>query len=153
MLGGMASLWRTKEYLMQVSSTGYSETYKRFYFSDIQGFLLLPSRRRSNYYLALPVLFLPFLLASVVAASWVPSAVGLGVAALLALWNGLKGPSCNLYLVTRVQTARLEAIGRRRTALKLIDILRGTILVAQQPPPLPYRDAPPPAVPGSAPTL
>ena len=131
MLGSMANIWRTSDYLLQVSSTGYSENYQRFYFRDIQGFLLQVSNRRSTYNIVLGVCVVPFVIISAVMSTWIPAAIAGALIVLIVLWNTLKGPSCNVFIVTRVQTTRLEAIGRRRGAIKFIQSVQGLIEKAQ----------------------
>jgi hypothetical protein len=52
-----ASLWLGPDHLLSVDSSGYSETYKRFYFRDIQAVTMQESKRRTvwNVILAVPV--------------------------------------------------------------------------------------------------
>ena len=52
-----ASLWLGPDHLLCVDTNGYSETYKRFYFRDIQAITIRESARRNvwNSILVLPV--------------------------------------------------------------------------------------------------
>src|SRR5436305_8222975 len=65
---GSSSLWLGKDHLLCIDTTGYTETYKRFYFRDIQAIVI----RRTE--------------------SWKFTSLGLGVlAALFTLIAGLQG--------------------------------------------------------------
>ena len=50
------SLWLGKDHLLCIDSNGYSETYKRFYFQDIQAVSIRLTQRRQvwNWVLGVP---------------------------------------------------------------------------------------------------
>ena len=52
-----SSLWLGKDHLLCVDSSGYTETYKRFYFRDIQAVTLVATKRRDiwNGVLVVPI--------------------------------------------------------------------------------------------------
>ena len=135
-LGTYTSLWSAADHLMQVESNGYSENYARFHFADIQGFFIGPSNRRLNWNLfwGVVALFacLPLLAALARSERIGLSIVFLAVASVFLIWNNALGPSCRVYVVTRVQTAPLGALVRRRKAVKILGRLQPLIEDAQR---------------------
>ena len=50
-VGSYSSLWLGADHVMQLSSTGYTESYRRFYFRDIQAIFLVrrdPQQQREQ---------------------------------------------------------------------------------------------------------
>jgi hypothetical protein len=132
-----SSLWLGADHLLLVASNGYSETYQRFYFRDIQ---VLWIRRTDNWKywgLAWGVLAGLFALFSLVTAD-----VAIGyrliffggpafVFVALLLLNLAAGPSCICHLRTAVQTVELSALNRVPRARRAFDHLRPLIAGAQ----------------------
>lgn len=137
--GGMyrAALWMGPDHLLKISSNGYAEDYRRYYFQDIQAIVVKPTSAwhgRSLIFGALLVLFglitltgmanpteLEFILCAVLAVLF---------GALLAI-NLLRGPSCVCFIRTAVQTDKIESLRRLQTARKVLPILSERILEAQ----------------------
>jgi hypothetical protein len=128
---GYAQLWRAEDYLMQVLSTGFTETYQRFYWRDVQGIFVVPTRRRRNVFLLLLIPALLFVLIAALAQSWWPMMICCGLLLPIQVWNALKGTGADLYLVTRVQVKKLESLSRRRVVLRVLEELRPLINAAQ----------------------
>lgn len=134
-LGTYKSLWLAADHFMQVDSSGYSESYQRFQFSDVQGFFIQGSNRRLywNLFWALwaVVAGIPFFWT--VADGEMPGAstVFLIIATVFLVWNNLLGPSCRVYVVTKVQTLHLAGVARRRKANKVLGRLQPLIESAQ----------------------
>lgn len=118
-------LWLGKDHLLNIRRPIWSESYKRFYFRDIQaivlsatqtgrvlnamyglfavigcGLLLLLEPTAANTGLA-PIVFIGF---------------GLALAVTALVVNIMLGPTCRCVLYTDVQTEPLRALGRFRTA-------------------------------------
>lgn len=132
-LMGSTTLWMGRDHLLLVEGRGYTETYRRFYYRDIQ-FVLT---RRSNRAVVLSLVF-AVLLAGVATAAWLTGreflmfwAIPGGCFLLLLLINLAKGPTCLCDLRTGVQTARLDSLHRLRKARKAIGRLRRSIDEAQ----------------------
>jgi hypothetical protein len=133
--GSYKSLWLAGDHLMQVDSNGYTEEYQRFQFSDIQGFFITPSSRRLYWSLFWGVILLiaglaligAALNAEVPGASLVFTVISLG----FLIWNIALGASCRVFLVTRVQTVPLGALGRRRKANRVLGRIQPLIEAAQ----------------------
>ncbi len=131
-LGGYSSLWLAKDYLMAVQSTGYSDKYSRFYLRDIQGFMVEDSERRFYWGVVLGLLGAGFVLTSLlVRAHWAYTLAWLLLFGIPLAWNHVKGPGCKLYIITQVQTSRLQAISRRARCEEIIEFLRPLIEEAQ----------------------
>lgn len=135
-----SSLWLGADHLLGIDSNGYSESYKRFYFRDIQAVTIRLTRRRLiwNWVLGLPTIFC--------VAGWGydlllgggPSLGGIitgGVVTLLfavpLLINNLLGPTCACQLRTAVQTEELPSLCRLRKTRRILDRLRPLIAEAQ----------------------
>ena len=134
-VGSYTSLWLGDDHVMLVRSTGYSESYVRFMFSDIQGLFLAPSSRRRNWNL-----FWGFVAAcsGIIFATHltsedppIVSGVLLAISTIFLVVNSALGPTCKAYLVTRVQTLQLAPLVRDRRAEKIIRQLSPLINSAQ----------------------
>jgi hypothetical protein len=139
-----SSLWLGKDHLLCVDSSGYTETYKRFYFRDIQAVILMASKRRAiwNWVLGpLTAILLVLLLGSLPYTGSTGPNSNLGeivffaflgfVFAVPLLINNLLGPSCVCHLRTAVQTEELSSLNRLRRARKLLNRIRPLIAAAQ----------------------
>jgi len=160
--GTYSSLWLGPDHLLLVTTTGYTEEYRRFYFRNIQVLCLEPSRRQLwwGLGLGLPAGFaaLMVLLGS---ESPLAAAITGGILGIPFFWSLALGPGCRTYLATAVQTTPLPPLSRLRKARAVVARLRPLILAAQAdlaaPPPLttdtPAATAagePPPAAPAPA---
>src|SRR5436305_13755595 len=85
---GNSSLWLGKDHLLCIDTNGYTETYKRFYFRDIQALVIRKTERHKWMALIFALLavgfFLPTVLNSAVVARYIfGSIAGLFVVLLL----------------------------------------------------------------------
>ena len=125
-------LYQGPDHLLQVSSTGFNETYKRFYFRDIQAVVL----RQSGWWMfwtilwgALTGLFtLPVVIFGLEAIAAGVFAVIFLVALLIHL---LLGPTCAVFVRTAVQTEKLPTLKRLRAARKFLARLRPLVTAVQ----------------------
>jgi hypothetical protein len=128
------SLWLAADHIMQVDSSGYSESYQRFQFLDIQGFFIRDSARRIYWNLFWGMIALTAGLAfigGVINGDLGVSPVFLFIATVFLIWNNALGVSCRVYLVTRVQTVALGSLVRKRKARKVLGRLQPLIEAAQ----------------------
>jgi hypothetical protein len=105
------------------------EDYKRFYFNDIQAVITRKTGVGSVLSLilgAITVLFGLFAVASEGGWSVFPAIVA-GVMLLLWIINFFKGPTCETYLLTAVQTEKLHALHRLKTTQPVMNRLRSLI--------------------------
>jgi hypothetical protein len=123
-------LWLAADHLLQVRMRGYSETYRRFYFGDVQAFTL----QRTSRFLAWAIsLGVPTALCGIAATA----ADGIGwvsfwavLTALLALPLAIhlaRGTTCRCTITTALETTQLVALSRVRTARKALEVLRTEI--------------------------
>ncbi|MGD0278116.1 MAG: hypothetical protein ABSC11_02290 [Smithella sp.] len=120
------SLWQGKDHLLYLSSTGYTEDYKRFYYGDIQAITI----RKTIRYMVWNIILLTSLV-SFGAAAYSYSekflAVSLYTVAffsfLFLVINLLMGQTCICELYTQVSTEELYSLKRLRTAKKVINII------------------------------
>jgi hypothetical protein len=162
-----SSLWLGKDHLLQIDTSGYTESYKRFYFADIQALVMC----RTEHWLYQAVVFAAlacfFALIGIFGGgpviAWIFGILA-GLFALCLLLDLTGGPSSKCYVRTAVQTEALVSLTRLRRARRTFDVLRPLITAAQgelkmqqpasetagQPAPPVILDMPPP---GSEPIL
>jgi hypothetical protein len=136
------SLWLGKDHLLCLSTNGYTETYKRFFFRDIQAFTIVLTQRRQawNWVLGLALAWCAagcaysLFSGGSITPGWlgVGFAVTLSFAGLLVL-NNLLGPTCVCQLRSAVQTEVLSSVRRLKRARKLLARLEPLIAGAQAP--------------------
>jgi len=128
-------LWLGDDHLLQVESVGgYSESYKRFYFRDVQAIYLQKTNSWLIVNLVLGLFTGSFLLwtlmvkdhAGVIALGIVTSLFG-----LFLLVNALRGPTCACQLQTAVHREELPSLRRRRNAEKVLARLKPLLELAQ----------------------
>src|SRR5713101_1184503 len=105
-------LYQGSDHLLQVTSTGYSESYRRFYFRDIQA-ITIQKTHMGKFWTGLfgfltAVFGLPaFDLGGIGAiVMWCVA----GFFGLFPIGNVALGPTCACYVRTAVQTERLSAV-------------------------------------------
>ncbi len=128
------TLWTSADHLLLVYSHGVTESYRRFFYRDIQAIVIC---RTKNGLVMTLVLCLLGLVAGV-PAFFVPveGAVMFGIIAglffLMAAINHLQGPTCRCTLRTAVQTLELPSLHRVRSARKMLTRLHPAIMAAQR---------------------
>lgn len=129
-------LWLGKDHLLIVDSNGFAESYKRFYFRDIQALTVTRTSRRAQWNIALgcgAALFGVFALASEEGAL-VFFAILAGLCVGGAIFNTVRGATCRVSLTTAVQSEQLPSLGRIPRARKILAQLQPLIRAAQTPP-------------------
>lgn len=156
------ALWMGSDHLMAIRTFSYSESYKRFYYSDIQAVII----RRLDYWkvvsiiLALLSVFI-YLIAFFSGNTGTVVSIIFGTVFLLCfLVYVLWGANCESYIQTGIQIEKLPSLNRLKSTQKTLaflqpriervqgklsrDALRET-LVRQAPGPVQTRSAPPQA--------
>ncbi len=140
-----SSLWLGDDHLLCVESAGYSETYKRFYFRDIQAVTIQQTMRYQWLNGIAAFIFLSFFALSLATlpktspslwssgeiAGGIVLAVVLGLCVLLLLANLFCGATCKTGVRTAVQTEELPSLCRVRRARKVLQNIRPLIAAAQ----------------------
>lgn len=143
-VGTYSSLWLGPDHLLVVTSSGFSESYQRFYFRDIQAFAVADSVRFAVYnavtgcvlgFLGLIALLNTLLGKGVSGFILIPAAPALIVLA----WNLFLGRTCKVTLLSGVQSVALRPLSRFRRTRKVFARIVPLIEAAQSalvPPPL-----------------
>ncbi|MCX7824787.1 MAG: hypothetical protein N2689_04445 [Verrucomicrobiae bacterium] len=129
--GGIHSLWLADDHLLLLSHHWFSEEYRRFFFRDIQQISVAKTHGAMILNIVLGLFILLLAGAIPLVEVWQGLGVWIALAALLGVFNLLKGPSCVCELRTAVQTVRLKPLRRLRRAQKVLTRLRPLIEAAQ----------------------
>ena len=128
------SLYLSDDHILAVDSNGFSEDYKRFYFSDIEGIITRRTRRGDSWSIALGLLIACSLTGALFLESesfrilfWILS----GTFLVFLVGNIFRGPTCICHIMTAVQEEQLPSLNRLRVARKVIGTLRLAIEKAQ----------------------
>jgi len=131
---GNSSLWLGKDHLLCVDSTSYTESYKRFYFRDIQSIIVQKTDRQRISSLILGFcagICLLFLLVTDNTGIKVLWGIIAGLFGLVLLLDVIAGPSSYCLLRTAVQSEELASMNRLRRARRVLNRVRPLIAAAQ----------------------
>lgn len=137
-----ARLYLADDHLMLVGLSAWNESYRRFFFRDIQAIVI----RKTQWWILYGALWLLafFLFAAIaLALDDVASIVFWAIASLFIVGlavNVMRGPTCNCYVKTAVQTTRLAPLGRLRRARAFLEQLRPVLAQAQGQLPIPAQE-------------
>jgi len=126
---GHYTLWQGSDHLLQIYSRLGVEDYKRFYFNDIQAVITHKTGvgRVLNFVLgAITVLFGLFAITSEGGWSIFPAIIA-GVMLPILIIHFFRGPTCETYLLTAVQTEKLHSLHRLKTTQPVMNRLRSLI--------------------------
>jgi hypothetical protein len=124
------TLWLGKDHVLAIYSKRFSEEYKRFYFKDIQAIITRKNRHGLFINIILGLISSFFSLFLLDGWSYFPGITAI-LFLLLLLINWLRGPTCNTYIQTAIQTEALHSLNRLKTAQKVMDRLKPLIEGAQ----------------------
>ena len=132
------TLWLAGDYLLLLSSTGYTERVRRFYFADIQSIVhaRTGSGRDMNLVCAIIAILL-VLLGGLVGSGEEMMNVGLFIASLALLplaglvYNVIAGPTCACVISTAVHAERVLALNRTAKVERVIGQILTRIDAAQ----------------------
>ena len=128
------TLYLAPDHLLYVSSTGFSESYRRFYYRDIHSVTVRKTATGLLFnVLSGTLLFLCLVgaLSTGGAAGWIGWGISAALCVTLLLINVLRGPTCVCDIHTAVQSRRLYSVNRLRRAARLLAVLRPLLLAAQ----------------------
>lgn len=133
----LTTLWEGEDHLLLVDSNRMSESYRRFFYRDIQAFAICETAKGHITSGVLASLALPL----GIPAFFVGFNAGVVLGALavlfllLALINYLRGPTCLCTVQTAVQNHRITSLNRVRVARKVLGLIQPKIEAAQAAPP------------------
>jgi hypothetical protein len=124
-----------KDHLLSVHNAGYTESYKRFYFKDIQAIMAQKTGESTLWSIVFSILTVAWILIALmiddpvlsVVFGWLPANLFL----LSFIVNLLKGPTCVSYIYTAVTTEKLRSLSRLRNAQRVMNQVRPLIDNAQ----------------------
>jgi hypothetical protein len=127
-IGGSCSLWQTDDHLLLVESNGITESYRRFYFKDIQAIVIQKTNFSRNInYITVSILLAAILiyLSHVLGNGFANSAVMfIFLISLIPLFlNFLMGVTCICRIITPVQDEEIPSLKRLRNAEKVKKVI------------------------------
>jgi len=130
-----ARLYMGKDHILSLLSTGYTESYKRFYFKDIQAVVAQKTSDGTMWGISFAVFTVAWILIALIidepvlsfVFGWIPACVFL----VLFLGNLISGPTCVSYIYTAVTKEKLRSLRRLRKAQSVMNTLRPFIDSAQ----------------------
>ena len=126
-------LYQGPDHLLLVSSSGYYENYKRFFYRDIQSITL--EKTATGTVLSAIWAFFVFIFGTFAVFADGGAAVGLGIVAAIflvfLLGNLALGPTCKCHIKTAVQTEHLSNFRRLRSTRKVLGRVEELIRAAQ----------------------
>ena len=134
---GPARVWLGEDHVLLVRSRTFFESYRRFFFNDIQGMVVCRTNMGKIWNLIWGFFALLFGLLSL-AFDEIGIIVMLSLAApfvVALITNVVLGPTCAFHIRTAVQTERLPAVSRIATARHFIVRVEPLIAAAQGGPP------------------
>ncbi len=124
------ALYLGDDHVLAVDSNGFSEDYKHFYFSDIQGIITRRTKRGGTWSIVLALMIACSLMGALFLQKepvriffWVLS----GAFLVFLLVNAFRGPTCICHIMTAVQEDQLPSLNRLRVARKVIGTLQHVI--------------------------
>jgi hypothetical protein len=131
---GVCRVWLGEDHVLVVQAGGYSETYRRFFFKDIQAIVVQRTHTGKMWNGIWGGIFLFFGILAAVGGEFVTSMVLLCIGApfgFALIANLILGPMCVLTIRTAVQTERISALRRLRGAEQFIARIEPFIVAAQ----------------------
>ena len=133
-VGTNSRLYLGKDHLLRVNSNGWTEKYRRFYFTDIQAIVVNCTNERAIWASIHGMFFTLFAVLTVAIHDNVARVV-LGAIAFFfcqrLLVHLLRGPMCAAQIQTRLGAELLPSIKRMAGARKILDLLQPRIDAAQ----------------------
>ncbi|HEY4249521.1 MAG TPA: hypothetical protein VGM64_22045 [Lacunisphaera sp.] len=130
--GMMSQLWLGGDHLLHLTSTGYTETYRRCYLREIQSLLIVHTARRT--YIAIILAVLMWIIGMIMlmkGSGWVGYAILAAAFAPFFVWNYLLGTGCRVVMITAVQQERVASLCRLPKTRRVITELKPLIEAAQ----------------------
>ena len=131
---GPSRVWLASDHVLLVLGHGFYESYRRFFFQDIQA-VMVHRTHTGKIYTSLwlfGLLFFGLLVAGVSDPTGRVILLGLAVPFAVGLMiNLFLGPTCVCHIRTAVQTERVPAVSRWRTAQRFVSRVSPLIATAQ----------------------
>jgi hypothetical protein len=127
-IGGSCSLWQTDENLLLVESNGITESYRRFFFKDIQAVVIQRTNFSRNFnYIAASILFVSAILhfSNALGNGFLDSALMfvLFISLISLVLNCFMGATCTCRIITPVQDEEIPSLKRLKNAIKVKKVI------------------------------
>ena len=122
-------MWQGPDHLLSISRHWGSERYKRYYFDDVQAFIIRKTGLGKIQNVTCAILSGIFSVCAIHfggIAAWPLGALA-AITALVLVVNALRGPTCAFHIQTAVRTEHLASVNRMKTAGRLLSILKPLI--------------------------
>ncbi|MEO6994977.1 MAG: hypothetical protein ABI273_15320 [Lacunisphaera sp.] len=130
--GVMSQLWLGGDHLLHLTSTGYTETYRRCYLREIQSLLIVHTGRRTYIAIVLAVLMgIIWMIMLMEWSGWRGYAILTAAFLPFFLWNHLLGEGCRVVVITATQQERIPSLSRLPKTRRIIAELKPLIEAAQ----------------------
>jgi hypothetical protein len=125
-------LWLAEDHVLLVTTTGYTEEYRRFFFADIQAVFIRKTKAGTvaNWALVCIAIVLA-VLGIFVSEAFILCVVVAGFCLLFAGFNALLGPTCLVEIQTAVARQELPPLHRLRPSKKIVARLLPLVTAAQ----------------------
>jgi hypothetical protein len=131
-IGLMTQVWLGPDHLLHVTSTGYTENYRRFYLRDIQAMQIVHTARRTIIAVVLAaLLLLVVIIVTEANGGWVGCSVAATIFLPFLMWNHLIGQGCRVVVVSAVQQETMRSFSRLPKTRRLLAELKPLIEAAQ----------------------
>jgi hypothetical protein len=123
-IASRSRVYTARDHLLVMQSTGYTEEYKRIFFRDVRS---VEVRHTNGQFWNGLISAIITLLLSLTYFVYVPRGLVAVFCFPFAVWflaNLLRGPTCECYINTNVQTLKLPAPRRVKKVAMLIEFLR-----------------------------
>jgi hypothetical protein len=131
---GQSRIWLGTDHILYVMTRGYVENYRRFFFNDIHGIIVQRTQTGKMWTAVWSVPLFFFVLFAILIDENAPRVAFAILATPFAVGfisNLILGPTCACYIRTAVQTERIPAVSRVRSAEKFIALIEPHIHGAQ----------------------
>ena len=130
-----ASLYLGGDHLLSVHNSGYTESYKRFYFRDIQAIVTQKTGDGTLWSIFFSIFTAAWILIALIiddpvlsiVFGWMPA----GLFLFSFIVNLFRGPTCKSYIYTAVTKEKLHSLGRLRNTQRVMNQVRPFIETAQ----------------------
>ncbi|MDF7800629.1 hypothetical protein P4C99_14220 [Pontiellaceae bacterium B1224] len=125
-------IWQGTDHLLVVKEVGCVEEYKRFYFNDIQAFIVVRSANYLVWAILLPLISACIFALGMNAGDGRPFVNGLGIV-LLIFWlvHLVRGLTCKCWIQTGINKEQLMMIKRVRAARKFWSRIQPELVAVQ----------------------
>jgi hypothetical protein len=122
-VSGRHRLYQSPDHLLVVQTSGYTEEYRRVFYRDILCVVIRHNQRYIWTSVVLGIIVLLLCLLLLIPVSWIIVGLLCLPFVIVLVWNFSRGPSCDCYITTRVQTVSIPTPQRLNKVPLLLQFL------------------------------